>query len=373
MSANPMVSIIINNYNYAHYLPAAIDSALQQSYHPIEVIVVDDGSTDNSTQIIAGYGEQVRPVLNENGGQASAFNAGFAASHGELVMYLDADDLLLPQAVAAVTHCYRQDPGVTRIQFKMQVIDAEGRATGETKPSPHVPVPAGDIRRQALAFPFDLPWLPTSGNAFPADYLRKVMPVPVEDYGRVCADYYLVHMAPLFGRVAFLDKVCACYRVHGSNHYEPAASVLDLPHLRSTLRYDTLTYAWIQKFARHLGLERSFQVPADNRSVSSLAIRLVSLKLDAASHPVSGDSTARVVRLGMKAALARFDLSLPVRLAFAAWFLLAGMAPRPAAAWLAEMFFFPVRRVKFNRLLGKLHRWRVESLRRQPAAQERVP
>ena len=85
-----MISIIINNYNYARFLRAAIDSALGQSYQPIEVLVVDDGSTDQSRAIIDSYGDRIRPVLKKNGGQASALNAGFAQSQGDSVIFLDA-------------------------------------------------------------------------------------------------------------------------------------------------------------------------------------------------------------------------------------------------------------------------------------------
>src|SRR4051812_16040279 len=99
MERAPWASIIINNYNYGHFLRDAIDSALAQTYPCTEVIVVDDGSTDDSREVIAGYGQRVTAVFKENGGQASAFNAGFAASRGEVVVFLDADDTLLPNAM----------------------------------------------------------------------------------------------------------------------------------------------------------------------------------------------------------------------------------------------------------------------------------
>ncbi|MCC2671779.1 MAG: glycosyl transferase, partial [Armatimonadetes bacterium] len=77
-----LASVIINNYNYARYLPEAVESALAQTYPHTEVVVVDDGSTDHSRAVLAGYGDRLRTVFQENGGQASAFNAGFAASRG---------------------------------------------------------------------------------------------------------------------------------------------------------------------------------------------------------------------------------------------------------------------------------------------------
>ncbi len=89
-----LVSIIINNYNYARYLATAIDSALAQTWHPLEVIVVDDGSTDDSWAVIERYGERVHAIRQANGGQGAAYNAGFAASRGEWVIFLDSDDVL---------------------------------------------------------------------------------------------------------------------------------------------------------------------------------------------------------------------------------------------------------------------------------------
>src|SRR5713226_5859186 len=92
-------SIIVNNYNYGRFLKDAIDSALHQSYPGVEVIVVDDGSTDHSREIIASYGDRIIPVLKENGGQASAFNAGFSQSRGKVIFFLDSDDAMLHTAV----------------------------------------------------------------------------------------------------------------------------------------------------------------------------------------------------------------------------------------------------------------------------------
>ena len=96
MSPNPKVSILINNYNYGRFLAEAIDSALAQTYKNLEVIVVDDGSTDNSREIIASYSDRIVPVLKENGGQASAFNAGFERARSDWIAFLDSDDIFFP-------------------------------------------------------------------------------------------------------------------------------------------------------------------------------------------------------------------------------------------------------------------------------------
>ena len=86
------VSIIINNYNYDRFLAQAIDSALNQTYPNIEVIVVDDGSTDSSRQIITSYGDAIKPVLQPNSKQGIAFNNGFNHSTSDIINFLDADD-----------------------------------------------------------------------------------------------------------------------------------------------------------------------------------------------------------------------------------------------------------------------------------------
>lgn len=95
----PGVDVIVPCYNGARYLAATLDSVLGQSYDPLRVLVVDDGSTDGTRQVVESYGGRVDYVHKENGGQASARNLGIARTHGEYVYLVDADDLLLPETV----------------------------------------------------------------------------------------------------------------------------------------------------------------------------------------------------------------------------------------------------------------------------------
>ncbi|MEA5448616.1 glycosyltransferase family A protein [Leptolyngbya sp. CCNP1308] len=108
----PLVSILINNYNYENFLPTAIDSALNQTYSNVEVVVVDDGSTDRSRQLINQYGDRIISVFKKNGGQASALNAGFAASKGEIICLLDADDIFLPEKASQVVAIFQSDSDI---------------------------------------------------------------------------------------------------------------------------------------------------------------------------------------------------------------------------------------------------------------------
>ncbi len=346
------ISIVINNYNYARFLKDAIESALAQAYSAVEVIVVDDGSTDNSREIIQDYGERLIPIFKNNGGQASALNTGFAACHGEIVIFLDADDMLMPSASGDVAEVFQSNPGIVRIQYRMRVVDERGIHTGTVKPAPHIPVPYGDVRRRALTFPFDMPWLPTSGNAFAAEALRQIMPIPEKSYGRVGADWYLSHLTSLLGPVFFLDRIEACYRVHRSNHYELSKPTLEMDHIRQTILYCRTTNQYLQQYAGRLGL--AFK-PGEILSVSYIANRMASLRLEAERHPIVSDTRWRLVKLGAAGAMRRFDVSMGLKFAFIAWFIAMALAPKSLARLFARQFFFPEERKGLNLILGKLH------------------
>ena len=208
-----LISIIINNYNYGRFLRDAIDSALSQTYPNTEVIVVDDGSTDNSREIIASYGDQIIPVLKENGGQASAFNAGFAMSRGDIVIFLDADDLLLSRAVEEIVKVWR--PGLAKVQYPLKVIDADGQPQGMQKP--FGAMPSGDLTELILSVGV-YTYPPTSGNAFSRSVLLQLLPMPEKEW-RIGADTYLSLLSPFLGEVISLHKALGLYRVHGSNYY----------------------------------------------------------------------------------------------------------------------------------------------------------
>jgi glycosyltransferase involved in cell wall biosynthesis len=214
--SDPLASIVIDNYNYERYLGSAIESALNQTYAQLEVIVVDDGSTDRSREIIAGYGHRIVPVLKDNGGQASAFNAGFRASHGDLVCFLDADDSLLPTAMERSIGRYAA-ADIAKVHWPLLIIDEQGVETGDRYPEQ--PLPAGDLR-DALIRTGPTPYLnpPTSGNAWSRSFLNKVLPVP-EDEFRLGADAYLLTLAPLYGPLASVTEPQGCYRIHASNHF----------------------------------------------------------------------------------------------------------------------------------------------------------
>jgi glycosyltransferase involved in cell wall biosynthesis len=352
MSADPVVDIVINNHNYGAFLGDAIDSARSQTHERVNVIVVDDGSSDNSREVLGGQPDDIEIVLKENGGQASAFNAGMARSEGDVVIFLDADDVLRPEAAARVATAFAADEGVSKVQFRMEVIDAGGHPTGTIKPDPHLAMPNGDLREAELAHPYDLVWMATSGNAFRCDALRRLLPVPENAYPVTGADWYLVHLSALLGRVVSLDAICAGYRVHGENSYELDETRLELAHLRQAIEFAAVTSGELLRLAGDLGLRR----PERILSIADLANRMTSLKLEPQLHPIAEDRAVGLLADAIRAARRRSDSSAAMKAAFVAWFAAMVVAPRPLARWLAELFMFPARRAPLNRLLGRMQR-----------------
>jgi glycosyltransferase involved in cell wall biosynthesis len=213
------VSVIISSHNYAPYLPQAMESALGQTWANTEVIVVDDGSIDASPQIIAGYGRRIVPILKENAGQASSLNAGYAVSHGEIVVFLDSDDVLLPHAVERAA-AMLENSDVCKAHWHMIEIAADGRPTGRRIPLSTGPLARGDLRGELLAHgprSGNNFWPPTSGNAWPRCVLEGLMPIPESKY-ITCPDLYLCALAPLYGSVARCDEPLSLWRSHGANN-----------------------------------------------------------------------------------------------------------------------------------------------------------
>jgi glycosyltransferase involved in cell wall biosynthesis len=346
------VDVVITNHNYGRFLAGAIGSALGQTHPHVSVIVVDDGSSDESREVLRAFEDRVEVVLKERGGQASALNAGFDRCEGDVLLLLDADDVLRPEAAERVATAFEANPELVKVQFRMAVIDAEGRPTGATKPTGHLLPPVGDARTAELAFPFDIAWLPGGGTAFRTERVRRILPIPEADYPFCGADWYLVHLGALLGPAAAIDEVCSEYRIHGENGYELDSPRLELAHVRDSIRYARATRVSLEGLADEMGLSRQRPI----LSLSDLGNRLISLKLDPRQHPVPDDSVGALLVAALQAVRRRFDVSWSMKGLFFAWFLIEAAAPRRFARRFGELFLFPERRRTFNRLLGRLQR-----------------
>jgi len=124
----PLVSVVIPTYNSARWLPLALESVWAQTYRPFEVIVIDDGSTDDTLDILEGYGARLRFMrLGENRGPSAARNAGVQIARGECIAFLDADDLWFPTMLTATVQYLQANPGVDLVFGGWGRIDMNGR------------------------------------------------------------------------------------------------------------------------------------------------------------------------------------------------------------------------------------------------------
>ncbi|WP_254565734.1 glycosyltransferase [Oscillatoria sp. HE19RPO] len=213
-----LVSIVINNYNYGRFLREAIDSAFAQTYPNTEVIVVDDGSTDNSREIIRGYGVKIIPVLKENGGQASAFNAGVLASKGQIICFLDADDYYFSEKVSKIVEIFEQYPNAGWIFHNLEDVDIKGFPVELPEKRCLNQFEYVDGRDTILNGKLLKYWFPaTSGLCFKRDTIEQILPMPEQFF--ISGDAFLrlaaIYLSP---GILFPEKL-AIHRSHGNNFY----------------------------------------------------------------------------------------------------------------------------------------------------------
>lgn len=244
-----LVSIIITNHNYGEYLAEAIGSALSQSYQQTEIIVVDDGSTDQSSRVIARYGSSITAIFKDCGGHCSAVNAGFTVSHGDILIFLDADDYLLEGAVDALAAPIRNDRSVSKSQGYLLAVDKKGASMGRT--IPRRLSPSGNYRDSILnQGPAACRHAYTSGNAWPRWFLDQVMPLPEEmDLG---ADGCLNSVSTLFGRTESINEIVGAYRVHDRNK-GPVSTTFSAESLSWLLKRRKRIYDYLADWAKRLG------------------------------------------------------------------------------------------------------------------------
>ncbi len=246
VSARPLVSVIVTNYNYDRFLEEAVRSALNQTYESREVIVVDDGSTDNSRDVLGSFGRDVTPIMQHNQGQACAFNAGVRAARGSVICFLDADDVWHPEKVARVVD---DSPAHhTLIYHQMQKADSTLRPMGRPGPTREYD---RSLHRRVLRSGGWWSCPPSSALSFARPYLDRVLPVP--GTYRICADAYLGSLAPHLGPVRGIFEPLGIYRIHGSNGWTGSARDSEVTLQRRLAQYE-LQVSTLNESLRTLGL-----------------------------------------------------------------------------------------------------------------------
>lgn len=215
-----LISVLIDTYNHEGFLREALDSVLCQEglgLHEMEIIVVDDGSTDATPALVKTYGDRVKYVRKNNGGQASAFNMGIRLCRGELIAFLDGDDWWHPMKLASVLGAFESDPGLVAVGHGIFEVDQVAGRTYEVTPGHRLDLDFGSIEK-ARELTHSMAYLGTSRLTSRRGVLLSLLDVPEDLIFE--ADEYIFTLLPACGRVAVLPQCLTYYRIHGGNLFQ---------------------------------------------------------------------------------------------------------------------------------------------------------
>jgi glycosyltransferase involved in cell wall biosynthesis len=340
---------VITCYNYGHYVGQAIESALGQTRPADEIIVLDDGSTDNSAAVISRYGGRVKAIFQNNQGYKAAINRGYRETRADIVMFLDADDALHPTALENVEKVWC--PGLAKVQFDLNIIDGEGRRLGRRFGNFSRDIPC---RETAAAFRTTgtYRWPVTSGNAHARAFLEQVMPVDPP----AGPDGLLNTVAPLYGGVYTIGEALGDYRLHGRNmsRNDGRGGYKRHPDFGRRISFRLREFDRLREHAK----ARGFCVPQGNLLDNELVFvnyRLMSRKTGQPYEGWETDSIASLWRRGLRLSLA--ESPWRAVLANVVWLTLLALAPRRLAEAMVVLRFnraefFRIAREKAGRMLA---------------------
>jgi Glycosyl transferase family 2 len=305
------LSVIIPNYNYADYVGIAIRSALDVRWPKVEVIVVDDGSTDNSVEVIGAFASDITMVCQANAGQMPSCVNGFRRSTGKVVIFLDSDDVLHPDVMTEVSAVWSE--AASKVQFQMRVIDAKGNPTGSTLPQYFSCPTPRDIREWATTAGV-YPTPPGSGSAYPSWFVDRVFSFK-SDFVDRAPDSYLIAAAPAYGDVVTIPKPMVDYRVHGQNH--GAHLSLDDSRFAREVDLTRRRHKFFTEIAGSVGLPVA--AAALHRNLLFLCLRTASYALRPDIHPIAQDSAKRILADSFRALAYPQGFSYSQRISLFLW------------------------------------------------------
>lgn len=205
----PRVSVIIPAYNGERYIALAVESVLNQTYKNLEIIIIDDGSTDNTREILQPYFNRIRYLYQENQGVAAARNSGIREAKGELIAFLDQDDFFLPDKLAAQVALFDAQSSLAIVNSGWRIVNEEGENIFDIKPWEHLP------QLNLETWVVYMPVLP-SAMMFSKHWLDRVCGFDSQ-YDSVDDSDLVLRLALLGGEAAWLPQVTVCYRQHRQN------------------------------------------------------------------------------------------------------------------------------------------------------------
>lgn len=224
---SPLVSVLIANYNYDRYITETLESVLSQIYQNFEIIVCDDGSTDNSCDVIANYvrkDSRIKLISKQNGGVASALNAAYKESKGQIIGLLDADDVWMDRKLERVVEAFKSDPQYGFVIHNVMQIDGQGNLL---RPTPMFKnLSSGWVALEALengGFPQDVP--PASALTVRREVAELIF--PLNETFRRNADSLISYLAPFITVIGSVSEALSQFRFHGGNTTSQVTSTVD--------------------------------------------------------------------------------------------------------------------------------------------------
>jgi glycosyltransferase involved in cell wall biosynthesis len=220
-SREPLVSVLISNYNYGRFISTAIESVLNQTYRHLELIVCDDGSTDYSIEVVRQYftDTRIRLIQKQNGGQATGFNAAYREAMGEIICFLDADDFYLPTKLQRVVDCALANPDCGCILNGFLRVDKNRKVQGVMPLL--TSLPSGWCAEEVMRNGGILTTMPcTPGLNLRRAIAEELFPLPVRSPLNRFADMVIMRLTPLMSRFASINEPLAAIQLHDSNTYQ---------------------------------------------------------------------------------------------------------------------------------------------------------
>ena len=342
------LSVIIPNHNYVDYVGIAVKSALDIRWPKVEVIVVDDGSTDNSLEAIKPFADRITLISQPNAGQMPSCVNGFRRCSGDLVIFLDSDDALHPDVMTEIAAVWSDT--ASKFQFQMRVIDAKGNPTGNILPQYFTHPTPQDIRDWVTTTGV-YPTPPGSGNAYPARVVERVFTFK-SDFVDRAPDSYLLAAAPACGDVITITKPLADYRVHGLNH--GAFLQLDDNRFAREINLTRRRHKFFAEVAESANLPVASE--ALNRNLIYLCLRTASLALRPDVHPIAKDTSVRILADGCRAVTYPQGFSYAQRASLLLWMVCALFSPRYFQRTVVAWRYAPAQRPDWMRYLLNLLR-----------------
>jgi glycosyltransferase involved in cell wall biosynthesis len=344
MTGRLTIGVIITCFNYEKYVGGCISSVLAQTRKADEILVIEDGSTDNSRSAIVSFSDRITPIYKANEGYKAAINQGFRESHSDVVLFLDADDALRLDALESIESAWRND--LAKVQFDLDIIDGAGRLLGRRFSNFDRAISSAEIR-DSFNKTGTYRWPVTSGNAHARRFLEQVMPLTPP----VGHDGVLNTIAPLYGEICTISRSLGFYRLHGQNMslLSSKGAIGGHPDFARQIGFRQKEFTILRDHAKILGVALPDGDLLNNELVF-VNYRLMAKKI---GMPYPGDETDHVFALwrrGLVLALSSGDRA-KVKLSHGLWLSVLTVTPR----FLARLLVW----LRFNRaqISSTLSRW----------------